>query len=171
MRPTGITRFVILGAVGFGVGAAITILSMLVPIPLSVLVGGVAGGASLGLALKDLRKAAVLAILGALGLAVGIFAALAVGSSFNYSPIPMGAMVGTVVGAVFLDWRTILALGMAGAVGFGVGLLAGDLLRASVPIIRRSIIVAGALGGASLGAALGYLECLTQTESLRPTDR
>ena len=37
MRLTSITRFVILGAFGFGVGGAITILSIL--LPLSVLVG------------------------------------------------------------------------------------------------------------------------------------
>ena len=67
------------------------------------------------------------------------------------------------LGAAFWDWRTILALADAGSAGFGVGLLAGDLLRASFPIIRGagetgSIAVAGSVGGASLGAALGYLE-------------
>jgi hypothetical protein len=75
----------------------------------------------------------------------------------------VGAVLGASLGAAFWDWRTILALAVAGAAGFGVGLLAGDLLRASFPVIRGvgetgSIAVAGSVGGASLGAALGYLE-------------
>jgi hypothetical protein len=95
-------------------------------------------------------------------------AGLMLGSSFfNYSQVAIAAMVGAVVGAslgaAFLDWRTIPALAVAGVVGFGVGLLAGDFLRASLPMIRQvgevgSITAAGLVGGASLGAALGYLE-------------
>jgi hypothetical protein len=166
MRLAGLVRCSVLGAVGFGVGGAIAILSTLGPIPLpfSVLVGGAFGGASLGLALNDWRKVAILALLGALGLAIGVFATLTVGSFFNYSTLPLGALVGVVVGAslgvAFLDWRTVLGLAVAGAVGFGVGLLAGDLLRASFPIIRGvgSIAVTGVIGGAFLGVALGYLE-------------
>jgi hypothetical protein len=166
MRLDGLTRFVVFGAVGFGTGGAIAILSMLgsIPLPLSVLVGGAAGGASLGLALGDWKRTTILAILGTLGLTAGIFATLTVGSFFDYAPAPLGALVGAVVGAslgaAFLDGRTILVLGLASALGFGIGVAAGDLLRASFPIIRGvgSIVVAGIIGGASLGAALGFLE-------------
>lgn len=159
-------RFAVFGAIGFGVGGTIAISSTLVPIPLpvSVLDGGTVGGASLGLALRDWRKAVMLALLGALGLVAGVFATLSVASYFNYSSVAMGALVGAVIGAslgvAFSGWRLILGLAVAGAVGFGVGLLAGDLLRALFPVIRGlgSITVAGLIGGASLGAALGYLE-------------
>ena len=75
----------------------------------------------------------------------------------------VGGVVGASLGAVFLDWRPIVALAIAGAVGFSAGYLAGDFLRASFPIVRLvgevgSIAGAGLVGGASLGAALGYLE-------------
>src|SRR5829696_1030355 len=142
MRLSGLTGFVILGALGFGAGGAIAVLSMLWPISLSlsVLVGGAVGGASLGLALRDWRRAMILAMLGTLGLTAGIFATLGFASYFAYSPAPLGALVG--------------------AVGFGIGFLAGDLLRASFPVIKGlgSIVVAGMIGGASLGATLGILE-------------
>lgn len=182
MRAMSVMRFVVLGAAGFGIAGAIggpliVFLPGIVAYLLTPLVGGAVGGASLGLALKDWRKAAILAGLGALGLTVGLMAGLALGSFINYSSAPMGALVGAVVGAslgmAFRDWRVILALAVAGAVGIGVGLLAGDFLRASFPIIRGvgSIAVAGLVGGASLGAALGYLENRRLAEERRPRVR
>jgi hypothetical protein len=175
IRLDGVTRFVVFGAAGFGVGGAIAILSMLAPVSLalSVPAGGAAGGASLGLALGDRRRTMILAIMGAVGLTAGIFATLTVGSFFDYSPLLLGALSGAVVGVslgmAFLHWRTILALGLAGAVGFGIGVLAGDLLRASFPAIRGvgSIVVAGIIGGALLGAALGFLENRRQASRRR----
>ncbi len=171
MRAVSMLRFVVLGAVGFGAGGAIGGFSALVPFPipltLTLPVAGAVGGASLGLALKDWRRVVILAVLGALGLTVGVMVGLMLGSFFNYSEVPITVIVGVVVGAslgvAFLDWRAIVALAIAGAVGFSVGYLAGDFLRASFPIIRLvgevgSIAVAGLVGGASLGAALGYLE-------------
>jgi hypothetical protein len=104
------------------------------------------------LATKDRKRVALLAVLNALRLTLGVFATLTFGSFFNYSSALAGALVGAVLGAslgaAFWDWRTILALAVSGAAGFGVGLLAGDLLRASFPVIRRvreigSIAVAG----------------------------
>ncbi len=183
MRAISVMRFVILGAVGFGLGGAITRpLSLWLPgivaLPLTLLIAGAVGGAALGLALKEFRRVVILALLGALGLTVGVMAGVILGSIISYSEVPIaafaGAMVGASLGAAFLDWRTILALAVAGAVGFGVGLPAGDFLRFSFPILREvgevgSITVAGLVGGASLGAALGYLEKrkLVEERSLR----
>lgn len=155
-----------LGGAGFGIGGAIAALSMVGAIHLliSVLVAGAAGGASLGLALGGLRRAIVMAALGALGLVVGILFTLSVASSVGYSPVALGALVGVVVGAslgaALLDGRFMLALGLAGAVGFGIGNSAGDLLRASFPMFGEllSLTVAGIIGGACLGGALGILE-------------
>lgn len=185
MRATSVMRFVIFGAVGFGIGGAITRpLSMLLPgmvaLPLTVLIAGAVGGASLGLALKDWRRVVSLTVLGALGLTVGLMAGLILGPLVSYSEVPItviaGAVVGVLLGAAFRDWRTILALTVAGAVGFSVGLLAGDFLRFYLPMLRGvgevgSIIVAGLVGGASLGAALAYLENRKQAEKRRPRVR
>ncbi len=185
MRAPSVMRFVVFGAVGFGVGGAITRpLSLLLPgmvaVPLTVLIAGAVGGAALGLALKNFMRTLILALLGALGLTVGVMAGAILGPLFSYSEVPIGAIAGAVVGAslgvAFRDWTAILALAVAGAVGFGVGLSAGDFLRFSVPIIRGvgevgSIIVAGLVGGASLGAALGYSENHRQVEERRPRVR
>jgi hypothetical protein len=172
MRATSVMRFVLFGAVGFGIGGGIgSPLIMFLPggvaLLLWPLVGGVVGGAMLGLALKDWRRVVGLALLGALGLTVGVMAGLILGSFFNYSTVPIAAIVGAVVGAslgvAFRDWRTLLALAVAGAVGFSVGNLA-EFLRLSVPIIGTdlgeagSIAITGTIGGALLGAALAYLE-------------
>jgi hypothetical protein len=113
MRAMSILRFIIFGAVGFGIGGAV---GGLIPflvlggvgVLLGLLVGGAVGGAALGLALKNFRRA-------------------------------------------------------AGAVGFSVGNLPADFIRFPIPIIRQlgetgSIAITGIIGGASLGAAPGYLE-------------
>jgi hypothetical protein len=183
MRAMSMLRFVVLGAVGFGLVGVI-------PLPLNVLIGGAVGGASLGMALKDWRRVVILAVLGELGLIVGVLAGLIlVGVSagltlgsffFNYSEVPIAATVGAVVGAslgaAFLDWRPIVALAVAGAVGFSVGNLPADFLRFSIPIIRQlgetgSIAITGTIGGASLGAALGYLKNRKLAQENRPRVR
>ncbi len=173
MRVTSVLRFVILGAVGFGLVGVI-------PLPLNVLIGGAVAGASLGLALMDWRRVVILALLGDIGLFVGVVMGVGIGSFFNYSEVPIVAIVGAVVGAslgaAFQDWRTIVALAVAGAVGFSVGNLPADSLRFSIPILRQlgeggSIVIIGTIGGASLGAALGYLESRKLAEERRPRVR
>jgi hypothetical protein len=165
MSATSVVRFTIFGAVGFGGGAALAgALLGLVGLPLT----GSVGGAALGFALKDWRRTVNLALLGALGMTVGAIAGLVVGSFFSYAsmgPIAatVGAVVGASLGAALSDWRTILALAVAGAVGFYVGSLPADFVRFYVPVLRQlgesgSYVVVGLVGGASLGAALGYLE-------------
>ncbi len=173
MRAMSMMRFILCGAVGFGIGGAIGTFLF----PLGIFLGGAVGGASLGLALKDWRRVVILALLGALGLFVGVLAGLIlVGVSagltlgsffFNYSEVPIAATVGAVVGAslgaALSDWRTIVALAAAGAVGFYVGDLPADFVRFYIPMLRQlgesgSYVVIGLVGGASLGATLGYLE-------------
>ena len=189
MRSGSIIRFVLFGAVGFGVGGAISgpllmflpgLVPGLVGLPLTLFLVGALGGAALGLALRDWRHVVILALLGALGLTVGVLAGLILGSFFNYPEVPITVMVGAVVGAslgvAFRDWRTILALAVAGAVGFGVGTLPADFVRFSIPMLRQlgeagSIAITGTIGGASLGAALAYLERRKLAEERRPRVR
>ena len=185
MRAVSVIRFVVLGAIGFGIAGAIgspliTFLPGGVALLLWPLVGGALGGASLGLALKDVWRVVNLALLGTLGLFVGAFAGLVLGSFFSYPTVPIAAIVGAVVGAslgvAFKDWRTIMVLVVAGAVGFSVGTLAAYFILLSVPIVRQldevgNIAITGIIGGASLGAALGYLERGRVAEERRPRVR
>ncbi len=185
MRATSMMKFVVLGAVGFGIGGAIgSLLIMFLPVrvalPLTILIAGAVGGASLGVALRDFRRVAILAGLGALSLFIGLFAGLILGSFFNYSVVLIAAMVGAVVGAslglAFDDWTTNVALAVGGAVGFGFGSLPADSLRFSIPLLRQlgeggSIAITGIIGGASLGAVLGYLESRKLAERQRPRVR
>jgi zinc transporter ZupT len=113
-------RFVILGAVGFGIGLAIAVTTLVIP------AGGAVGGAALGLALKDWRRVAILALLGAGGLTIGVSVGLGLGSFFNYAEVPIAAIVGAILGAslgvAFGDWRRVVILGAVGSVGCGIGL-------------------------------------------------
>ncbi|HEX6711059.1 MAG TPA: hypothetical protein VF068_12080 [Rubrobacter sp.] len=162
MSLTNVMRFVIYGAVGFGMGGAAASLMLLYiegwGLLIGSLFGGTVGGGSLGMALKDFRQVIVLALLGAVGLTLGSFS--------NYLPVVIAAIVGAGVGAsldaAFTDGRTIVALAVAGAVGFSVGTLPTYVLLFSIPIIKQlgdeGTAIAGNIGGASLGAAIGHLE-------------
>ena len=147
MSATSVMRFVIFGAVGFGVsGLMVGVLWPLAPLSLEaaglllVLLGAVAG-ASLGLALGGPRKSHNLgsarnlrfAIGGVVALAVAVGAVPAFGvasASEDYGTRgAMGILGGAVVGASlslgFWNWRRTLALTLAGAVGFGAALIVG----------------------------------------------
>ncbi len=170
MRAASVGRFVLFGAVGVGITGAISASNMVSPAlaPFSFLFGG----AALGLAFRDWRKVAILAPLGALGLTLGI----ATGLSFTYSEVPIatvaGAVAGASMGVAFGDWRWVVTLGVVGGLGFGVGLFAGTALPTSLPErMNYAIAVGGVLGGASLGAALGYLESRKLAEERRPRVR
>lgn len=176
MRAMSMMRFVALGAVGFGGGMAIGSIGSYL-LPFGLLFAGALGGAMLGLPSKNFARVTILALLGALGLNVGIFLAIILGALINYSLVPMGALAGAAIGAslgvAFRDWTTGLALTVAGTVGFSIGLWAGDFLEFYLYTLRDccevggKIIVAGVIGGASLGAALGYLEHRELAEKLR----
>lgn len=162
MRPVGVARVALLGALGFGIGGAIASAGFLIP------VGGAVAGASLGLALGDWRKVATLALLGVLGTTLGVLAALVVTAPLSYPSWAMAAVIGAVIGAslglAFLNWKTVAALALVGGVGFGIGgAIAGDS--------PAWLLAVGALGGASLGTTLGYLEYRTRPENGRPRVR
>ena len=164
MRATSVLRFALFGAVGLGIGGAIATVTLLVP-----LVGAI-GGAFLGLALKDGRKAGVLALLGSVGTYLGFIGAnvafmagLPVESLTGKAAV-MGAIVGASLGIGFVDWPRVVSLAVAGAVGFGVGgAIAG---YSPFGLIAESLI-----GGATLGAALGYLETRKLAEVRRSRAR
>jgi ABC-type Fe3+-siderophore transport system permease subunit len=91
-----------------------------------------------------------------------------------------GAMVGASLALAFGDWKRIIVLTLAGAVGFGVGVVIGVLalqgmfgedflVGESGTIVLYAIT--GIIGGATLGAALGYLENRKQAERKRPRVR
>lgn len=201
MRATSVVRSVIFGAIGFGLGGAIAASFVINPdapslialllFLLGLLVMGALGGASLGLAMKDRRKAVVLALSGATGFGLGFFIAflglllaLLPGGAYTHWPANFyveygflgaftGAVGGAVLGATFRKRRSILALALAGSIGFGIGDMLGlpgivEVLQNLLTGVRPNpgfFAIAEAIGGASLGATLGYLEkCKTNEE-------
>jgi hypothetical protein len=196
MRAKSIMRFVALGAVGFGLGGAIAGACW----PLAVLTSGASallfilsgavGGASLGLALGDRTRATRLALLGILGYFLGGIVALVIALGFlsaseEYGTRGMmgvsgGAIIGASLALTFGAWERIIALALAGAVGFGAGVLIGVFVLKGIfggeflvgvwgTIVLYAIT--GTIGGASLGAALGYLEKRKLAEERRPRVR
>src|SRR3712207_4362955 len=97
MRAKSMMRFVILGAVGFGLGGAIAGACW----PLAVvtrgdsallfILSGAVGGASLGLALGDRTRTKRLALLGTLGFSLGGIVALVIGLGFMSGSEEYGA--------------------------------------------------------------------------------
>jgi WD40-like Beta Propeller Repeat len=160
-------RFILCGAIGFGIGVGMGASFLF---PLGIPFGGAVGGAALGLALMDFRRAVFLALLGALGLFVGVFAGLSLGSFVNYAEVPIaviaGAILGAALGLAFGDWRKVIILGVVGSVGCGVGLLAGGRL-ALLATQMAAYVFTGVIGGASLGAVLGYLQTVGAGHRIR----
>src|SRR5919107_555619 len=175
MRAASVKRFVLFGAVGFGIGGAIAGACWPLAVytsgasALLLILSGALGGASLGLALKDRRKTMSLAALGIVGFSVGGIVVLLVGFGV-FAPIPAltgsadygvrgvmgilgGAVVGGSLGLAFGNGRRVATLAVAGAGGVGI----------SGTIILYALT--GVTGGVSLGAALGYVE------SRRPAER
>jgi hypothetical protein len=143
------------------------------------------GGAGLGLALKSWNRVVALAGAGALGFGVGNALLFALSLLFFFpllvpmSPA-MGALGGLMLGVALADWRRAVLLGLAGMVGFGVGgAIAAELgiyvegIDVGPPPYRAVLYVlvlstVGLMGGASLGAALGYLEYRKLVAGRRP---
>ncbi len=217
MRATGVVRFIFFGAVGFGIvwavlgiyggGFAIAggvglpmfgaifsgdYLALLV-YPLVFSVGGAFAGAVLGLSLREGRKAALMALLGAVGVFFGSFIATILyflvswgffGAGYGVLEALSAAALGMVVGALLSlslrSFRGTVVLALMGIVGFGIGGLIAAALQGfplqpseSFPSLQTAAFgaVEGIIGGASLGAALGYLESRKLASERRPRVR
>jgi MFS family permease len=161
-------------------------------IPLLIVVAGfmgVFGGAALGLALnRGQRKTAFLAIAGVVSFSAGAFLAILPAGFlmglreywlFGYPNIEevwlfvvFGSVLGLVggmgLGLAMMGRRKFVGLAIAGALGFGIG---HTILGMIVHYFESSILLSpwtaipGIIGGAFLGAALGFLEKGSQTST------
>ena len=175
-----IARFALWGAVGFCVGGAIggTITSDLNTF-VSMAILGIFGGASLGFVSKGWKGAIILALASGAGFVFGTFLSVIIGMGLGLTlpepideiyglvnPFVMGAIIGAVgiiaLGIALKDWRELGLLALAGAVGCGIAAQINQSLLLSILTTRiLSTVVPlsiwGLVGGASLGAVLGYL--------------
>ena len=158
-RRKSILWFALWGAVGFGIGGAI---GSITPWPVGFVVPGAVGGASLGLALKGWKRAGLLALAGAVGYVAGLMAAFSIAFTFSdmggeWWQFILGAIIGAVIGVslglALRNWVGAGLLALAGAIGFGIGYAAH---LTWYDVIGRTAW--GLIGGAFLGAALGYLQ-------------
>ena len=174
-----IATFVLWGAIGFGVGGAIGgAIWFGFELPqYGFAVMGAIGGASLGLASRSWKMAGLLALAGAIGFGIGLllgfFIVLAVwGPPVHVERLFRGA-VGGVVGGILLgialrNRLAVVLLALTGALGFGVAMQAHlgwyitqQWLPPQMPYAMEGAVISamwGIIGGAFLGAALGYLE-------------
>ncbi len=155
---------------------------------------GACGGAGLGLAMGGWKWVIALAVAGGIGIGLGLFLLFVVAFLFGLHPIGMaigvGLFGGVSFGLVFGNWKRVVLLGLAGMVGFGVG---GTLTAAlkmpfalypwlvdftelwqAPPLLVQHLtmqVVVGIIAGASLGAALGYLESRKLAGEGRPRVR
>jgi hypothetical protein len=189
MRARGAARFIIFGAVGFGIAWAIAgfltsgfdaITNAMFQTPpwwvdwppnMAYFLGGALGGAALGAAIGTWKRVVTLALAGAVGFGVGSFLFFVVAFLFGFPPVSfgMGVLGGILLGLALADWRGVVLLGLSGMVGFGVG----DAIATALgmpqfafgweqPPLWQMLYVlvqgmVGIIGGASLGAALGYV--------------
>jgi hypothetical protein len=208
MRAMNVMRFIVFGAVGFGIGWAIAgffnsvFIAITAPmfspgrgadLPpwwttwppyLSWFFAGACGGAGLGLAIGTWKRVLALVVSGFLGFGLGSFLLFVIAFLFGLPPVGvavgMGLFGGVLLGLTFGDWRRVALLGLAGMVGFGVGgaiaaamgmpPLTFDWEQPSLLLVLYVLVQAmvGIIGGASLGAALGYLEIRKLAEERSP---
>jgi hypothetical protein len=190
VRTLSVTRFIIYGAVGFGLGWAIAgflssgFLAMTNPVlqtppwwaeglpQMAYFLGGALGGAALGAAIGTWKRVVTLALAGAVGFGMGSIIFFVLAFLFGFPPVSvgMGALGGILLGLALADWRGVVLLGLSGMVGFGVG----DAIATALgmpqfafdweqpPLWQMQFVLVqgmvGIIGGASMGAALGYLE-------------
>ena len=155
------------------------------PPHLSWFLAGACGGAGLGLAHRSWKRVIVLALVGSLGFGVGFFLFFVLAFLFGFPlvSVGMGALGGILLGLALAGWRGAVLLGLAGMVGFGVGgavatalgmpVLGVDWDQPPLWLVLYVLVQAmvGLIGGASLGAALGYLEPCRLADESRPRVR
>jgi hypothetical protein len=178
MRAASVMRFVLFGAVGFSIGVAIAGFWW-VEWPstarlLAYFLGGACGGAALGVAMGTWKRVLTLAVAGFFGFGLSSLLVIVLSRVFLFlvplggEAVGMGLFGGALLGLTFGDWKRVALLGLAGMVGFGVGgAIAAALEMPPLIILDRSLLLelyvpvqamVGLIGGASLGATLGYLE-------------
>ena len=169
IENVSIAKFALFGAAGFGIGGLTEFLIMelagenLLFFMLAFPIPGALGGAALGLALR--RKVTTLALLGAIGFLVGALIGFFIGeelggenlglAGFLFSAV-RGMIGGAALGLALRNWRAIIGLTLAGAIGFGIGWTIFSATPLDPPWLGW--VLMGIIGGAFLGAALGYLE-------------
>ena len=209
MRTLSMMRFVIFGAVGFGLGWAVAgffnsgFIAITAPtfppgrgaeLPpwwatwpphISWFFAGACGGAALGLALRSWKRVAALVLVGSLAFGVSFFLFFILAFLFGFPlvSVGMGAFGGIMLGLALADWKRVVLLGLAGMIGFGVGgaiaaalgMPALGIDRDQPPLLLVLYVLVqgmvGLIGGASLGAALRYLEERKLARGQRPRVR
>jgi len=172
VKARSIQRLVVYGIIGFGVGGAIggaVWVAFDAPL-LGFAILGALGGVSLSLSLKDWKATVIIALVCAIGFDIGFLLPFFV-SLVIWEPVyGQGLFVGAIGGAIgglslgfsTKEWSKAWLLALAGAIGFGItAQVFWDILRGLEPqILWGAITLAiwGIVGGASLGAASGYVE-------------
>jgi len=134
---------------------------------------GALGGAWLGVILKGWRQAWKLALNSAIGFDIGFMAALIIPFAIPIPVTGQGFFIGAIAGILgggsmwitLRKWRWAGVLSLASAIGFGIAIQLTKWVRFSelfmyqpqVVMGAATVAVWGAIGGASLGIALGYL--------------
>jgi hypothetical protein len=167
-----IPLFILLGITGFGVGGAIGgVIWVAFDAPhLGFAILGAVGGAFLGVASQNWKKAWVMAIASAIGFDIGFLFSFLILLAIWEPTCGKGLLIGAVggviggasIGIVLKDWKGALILSLASAIGFSPAVwLTLDRLRGLTPQVlwgAVTLAIWGIFGGAFLGLALGYLK-------------
>ncbi|MBI2869437.1 MAG: hypothetical protein HYX96_06395 [Chloroflexi bacterium] len=153
-KRRGILAFALWGAIGFSLGGAIggAIWPSIGQPYFGFIVMGAVGGASLGLALKDWRRAVISGMGGAIGFGIG-----------SYSPNLMfsllAGIIGVSLGLALKDWKRVGPLVLTGIIGF-VFAIFNTWNLSSGEVLWSALMMAiwGIMGGGGIGTTLGYLE-------------
>ena len=120
--------------------------------------------------LKDRKTAGLLALAGTIGFSIGFltgfFILLVIWQPIQAQGVLTGAIGGTIGGAslgiAYRSWKSVRVLALASAIGFGIvgQVIWYNPLGLTAQVLSGAITLAtyGDVGGASLGAAMGYLE-------------
>jgi len=131
---------------------------------------GALGGALLCLNRDDWKRTIITAFACAIGFDIGFLFPFLVSLAIWEPTYGQGFFIGCIGGAIggvslglgLKEWRRSWFLALAGAIGFGIAAQAiWDILRGLEPQVlwgAITLVIWGIVGGASLGAALGYIE-------------